>query len=224
MKGMEKIMADNGRANRHGERTWRVDAVEITEHPLDENHPEWDILGRLRAIVPVPIQEADLEGIFRRIMAFAHMLGTRYENPRYSVIAPKPSPAFFRQVRIAQQRWLRFLKQAVFLKSRRMKTELRRMSGVERALQVTGVLVVAGKHVIGSWKRFSREQPRKHDLVGQRFGRLVVVSQLSGGRCRCKCNCRRWHVAFTRHLRAGRTKSCGCAWADKEKRRRGPHR
>lgn len=56
---------------------------------------------------------------------------------------------------------------------------------------------------------------RKLDLVGQRYGRLTVVSL--SGRTRhgialwlCKCDCGTKKVIIHNHLRSGNTKSCGC--------------
>ena len=53
------------------------------------------------------------------------------------------------------------------------------------------------------------------DLLGRRFGRLVVVgraSNLPGGhaRWRCICDCGHKTVSMGRHLRTGRAQSCGC--------------
>jgi hypothetical protein len=55
---------------------------------------------------------------------------------------------------------------------------------------------------------------RRLDLVGQRFGRLMVISRCKHesrlGKFICKCDCGNIvHVSID-HLRAGHTKSCGC--------------
>lgn len=56
----------------------------------------------------------------------------------------------------------------------------------------------------------------KHDLTGQRFGRLVVLGFAGrwgkGQRAyfRCKCDCGGFVVAQSENLRRGRTASCGC--------------
>lgn len=56
--------------------------------------------------------------------------------------------------------------------------------------------------------------PKKINLVGQRFGRLTVVSELpSEGnkkRWQCICDCGNSKVAITSVLRRGDCKSCGC--------------
>lgn len=63
--------------------------------------------------------------------------------------------------------------------------------------------------------------PKKIDLEGQKFGRLLVVNRTSSSRSgsvlwRCLCDCGNEHLASTRHLnRSGRTgknvvRSCGC--------------
>lgn len=53
------------------------------------------------------------------------------------------------------------------------------------------------------------------EIVGQRFGRLVVVERAGtnahrGAMWRCKCDCGREIITSTNHLTMGRTKSCGC--------------
>lgn len=56
--------------------------------------------------------------------------------------------------------------------------------------------------------------PKKLDLVGQRFGRLVVIEpgQNKGKRTtwKCICDCGNEYVALTDSLRSGRLQSCGC--------------
>lgn len=55
---------------------------------------------------------------------------------------------------------------------------------------------------------------RGKDLIGQRFGRLVVIEKLPTKNnrywWRCKCDCGNFKDVPTRYLTAGRTKSCGC--------------
>jgi hypothetical protein len=51
------------------------------------------------------------------------------------------------------------------------------------------------------------------DLVGQRFGRLVVVAWVgsrNGAVWRCRCDCGEMHLVSALHLRSGDTTSCGC--------------
>jgi hypothetical protein len=62
--------------------------------------------------------------------------------------------------------------------------------------------------------------PKKHDLIGQRFGRLVVVQDLgrkssaNGKRWyyhwSCCCDCGSSTIASGDNLRAGHVQSCGC--------------
>ena len=56
---------------------------------------------------------------------------------------------------------------------------------------------------------------RKESLVGQRFGRLVVISQAWHQRPRptrwlCRCDCGQTCIVTRRHLIIGGTRSCGC--------------
>lgn len=55
----------------------------------------------------------------------------------------------------------------------------------------------------------------KLDMTGQRYGRLVVLSEQgkhpsSGVLWRCRCDCGSESVLPGRQLRRGRTRSCGC--------------
>ena len=54
----------------------------------------------------------------------------------------------------------------------------------------------------------------KLNLVGQRFGRLTVISEVKSDNYQtawlCRCDCGNEKVIKTRHLRSGATKSCGC--------------
>ncbi len=57
-----------------------------------------------------------------------------------------------------------------------------------------------------------REYP---SLIGERFGKLIVVEQLASTasgqrRWRCMCDCGGEHIATTGNLRSGRTMNCGC--------------
>src|SRR5436190_22841095 len=53
------------------------------------------------------------------------------------------------------------------------------------------------------------------DLIGHRFGRLVVKYEVPGGTASnslysCKCRCGNYSVVDARRLREGHTESCGC--------------
>lgn len=57
--------------------------------------------------------------------------------------------------------------------------------------------------------------PPKTNLIGQRFGRLIVVAPApssKAGRARwvCKCDCGKEKICLADNLRSGNTKSCGC--------------
>ncbi len=48
------------------------------------------------------------------------------------------------------------------------------------------------------------------EMIGCRFGRLVVLSVSSGGSVECQCDCGVTHTAKSWHIRGGKTTSCGC--------------
>lgn len=59
---------------------------------------------------------------------------------------------------------------------------------------------------------------RRHDLTGQRFGRLIALrpGEKIGSRTawECRCDCGNTITVETTQLRAGRTRSCGCLQAE----------
>lgn len=59
---------------------------------------------------------------------------------------------------------------------------------------------------------------RKIDLTGQRFGRLTVIRENGadkrGRLWLCKCDCGNYKSVYTRLLRSGNVKSCGCGMID----------
>ena len=62
------------------------------------------------------------------------------------------------------------------------------------------------------------------DLVGRRFGRVVVLEKVgsSAGRIsiyRCRCDCGQEFNAYASNLTSGRTRSCGCLRAEKNRQR-----
>lgn len=65
------------------------------------------------------------------------------------------------------------------------------------------------------------------DLTGQRFGRLTVLRKAnkkerkSNNCCYwiCKCDCGNETVVYSRALRDGRTKSCGCLRSELKSKR-----
>lgn len=56
---------------------------------------------------------------------------------------------------------------------------------------------------------------RRKSIVGERFGRLVVLEMLYGYKnkqtyCSCICDCGNTKIIYAGNLKAGRSKSCGC--------------
>ena len=69
--------------------------------------------------------------------------------------------------------------------------------------------------------------PKKLDLTGQRFGRLVVLEEAPKKNNKivwyCKCNCGNEKIISSNNLRSGTTKSCGCLNIEKAKERQTKH-
>ena len=71
-------------------------------------------------------------------------------------------------------------------------------------------------YVKGEPFRYIRGHQNRSNLLGIRFGRLLVEAD-SGERCsghdilwRCKCDCGNVSTVSTSHLKRNQTKSCGC--------------
>lgn len=75
-----------------------------------------------------------------------------------------------------------------------------------------------GVEISGSYNKDKRVDygVAKHDLAGQKFGRLTVIQQAEnsanrrGARWLCKCDCGNEVIVRAYSLRSGETKSCGC--------------
>lgn len=53
-----------------------------------------------------------------------------------------------------------------------------------------------------------------HPVVGDRFGRLLVLAVINKDRCGqkflCRCDCGKDRSVYSHNIRSGKTKSCGC--------------
>ena len=70
--------------------------------------------------------------------------------------------------------------------------------------------------------------PSKMNLVGQRFGRLVVLEETletkrEGSSWLCRCDCDTICVVHTKELRRGDTQSCGCWKKEKLHNQKAPY-
>lgn len=61
------------------------------------------------------------------------------------------------------------------------------------------------------------------DTVGQRFGKLVVLEELSGGRVLCKCDCGNTKNINKSHMLLGNITSCGCVMAQSANKAKAPY-
>lgn len=52
------------------------------------------------------------------------------------------------------------------------------------------------------------------NLDGKRFGRLLVVHRVVGGKLMCQCDCGKITVVITSNLTKGNTTSCGCVLSE----------
>lgn len=69
---------------------------------------------------------------------------------------------------------------------------------------------------------------KKYNLIGKTFGRLTVIKKLGPDKNRniqwlCKCSCGNTHIAITRYLIHGNSKSCGCLQKEELSKRVSKH-
>jgi hypothetical protein len=70
--------------------------------------------------------------------------------------------------------------------------------------------------------------PRRKDLLGQRFGRLLVIASANQDKhghpqWKCRCDCGRYIIRLAYNLSTGNTKSCGCYNIDRIRERSFKH-
>lgn len=51
---------------------------------------------------------------------------------------------------------------------------------------------------------------RKRNIIGNRYGKLVVISETYDGSPVCRCDCGKIHTTSRESLLRGATRSCGC--------------
>lgn len=193
--------------------------VVVERVAYDVNHPELTTLRFLGFQEDTPPGSPLSTGqAFIKLMANQSQLGTRFATPIGMVQAEKPTPAFFAAARQLQHAHWRQLKD-ILGSSSRVKRHFKSLKPLARQLQFTGVMIIDGKHVLPHRWPLPNGQPLKISLCGKRYGRLVVLGNLSIGRCQCRCDCGNQAIVKRKHLVAGRTKSCGCLQAECTKRR-----
>lgn len=63
------------------------------------------------------------------------------------------------------------------------------------------------------------EKP-KENLIGKRYGRLVVKEMLEDSNCLCACDCEKEKIVKKHNLKSGYVKSCGCLSDETRRNRR----
>ncbi len=177
----------------------------------DINELAWCTLRHLYPIGHSPGSDSQIEQAFRFFMSRPICLDSdhAFVNPAYAVTADRPTKSFVKAARNAQRAWFRQFTD-MLQGCGRAKREAKRMSPIIRQLTFTGVLVINRKHVLPDRWPGGDDNQRKRNLVGHRFGRLVVTAMISNGRCTCQCECGDYTTVRRQHLVSGKTTSCGC--------------
>ena len=191
------------------------DGIRVWQHDVDWDDMAWSTMQRLSGGGSSPGTDVGIQNSFRAAMQQADQLGTRYVNPQFTVVASGPSPSFLHRARQAQLAWLKTLK-TVLVTSGCLKRELKKRLPEIRQLEFTGVMVINGQHVHPQQWPDDTTTPSAIDLIGEQFGRLVVVRRVKNGRWLCKCECGGENTVRTKHLIRGKIRSCGCLKAETE--------
>jgi hypothetical protein len=182
----------------------------VTEHPVDSQDLAWCTLQRLCEGGRNPGVPRAIAILFLDRMREATRFGTRFENPMFTVAAPRPTIDFIRESKRAQRIWLTRLRDSMFWTARGMKRVIADENPLLRQLQYTGVMVILGKHVLPhQWPKGEVCQPSE-DLVGRTYGLLTVAAKLPGGGWYCVCQCGGVNKVRMQHLVIGAVQSCGC--------------
>lgn len=204
----DRTMPDNGYLiyDRHG--------VTVYEYSFNLDDLAWGTISRLIGWDDLSWGRDDrIAALFRKVMRDAATdLGTVYANPRFTVVGSGPTTEFLKQARLAQRRWIAWLADA-YCGSDLMRRHMKQRPQEIRQLELSGVLIVEGKHIRpDQWPTPSQpdSKQRSHNLAGLTFGRLFVVKRAEHGRWECRCKCGGLTTVRGSHLRSGRTKSCGC--------------
>lgn len=118
----------------------------MTDNVLRDDHePDRPVTVRRH---PVDWEAADFEvATAQRYLDWKQRLsrGIWYLNPRYTVHAAAPTPAFFLKVREVQGSWLRMVRQSIH--NRGLRREARRREPMVRGLAFSGILILDGEAI-----------------------------------------------------------------------------
>lgn len=197
--------------------------VVVETYPIDDSSWAW---GTLANLVPAllsseqnPGRDQAISIVFKMIMddAVACGLENAFGNPVYRVTSERPTSEFMEEARKSQNAWFRRAKDMLG-SSGRVQRELNQMTPIIRQLSHTGILIINGEHVLPHDWPDRRNERKRRDLKGHRFGRLTVLRMMKRSSCRCRCDCGEEKTVRRSHLVKGATKSCGCLRAEFEAR------
>lgn len=200
----------------------RETGVHVERTDPDINNLAWATVGKLMNKPHAVGSDYQATAVFRHLMRRMPGELNVYANPWSVVTAASTDRKFLVTARSEQRAWHKRLV-TIFFSSAHVQKHFG-LRGPKKAttdpavrqLEYHGVLVVGGRHIFpGHWpdsldQEIRVEQPKRLSLVGQSFGRLTVIADLTHQRHRCRCTCGNLTVADRNHLRSGRRKSCGC--------------
>lgn len=182
----------------------------------DVDHLAWSTMRKLLGKPRVIGDDGQAVVVFRHVMRRMPGELNAYVTPWSVVTAASPDHEFLATARSEQRAWHNRLRSSFFGSARTQKffglrgAKKATTDPALRQLEYHGVLVVSGRHAFPDlWPRPTEHQGRL-SLVGQEFGRLVVLADLPHRRHLCRCECGNTREVDRSHLRSGRTKSCGC--------------
>lgn len=198
----------------------QYEGIEVTQHEVNWENPAFGVLSRLTPLIRRPETDSMHVLLIAYLLTAPEQFGTLYANPLYTLRAASPTPGFFHAARQSYFAWLRAYKRALAPSClRRDQKAAKLFHPLLAQLLFQGIMVAAGEHLRpDAWLNRVRAPPLDQSLVGETFSRLTVIERLAGGKWRCRCECGQEHIAHGRHLRSGRTKSCGCLWKELDQR------
>ena len=219
MSGLTKEAAPPARSDT-GQKSSRQ--LSVTRTPECWNDLAWSTMQNLEIRGRNPGPDEKIVELFRNCLRCPLPLGTVYANPLFRVAAESPSERFVNKARWAQSEWRKSYCKFLGWSSRGWKQELKSCNAafpLLAQLKLTGVMVMNNRQVHPKqWQRtlsmFLEDEQGQHNLVGQGFGKLLVIEKRPKGKWLCRCDCGEKKEVRGNHLRSGRTISCGCRRAE----------
>lgn len=194
----------------------KTSGVSVVRNEPDFDYLAWTTLSKLIESDLIRGPDDRAGGFLRDHLRHNQNLGTLYVNPWAIVSADRPTREFLHTAMKERIAWYQRLRIRFFGSGRAFRAVSKYQhsqlptDGEYRQLAYHGVLILDNKHVFPNRWPSPSSLSSFRSLIGCKFGKLTVLADLPRQLCRCLCECGKEIIVRRKHLRARRTKSCGC--------------